>query len=137
MAEHPAQNNNRGKSLGQQRPAGNLAVVAMAAEAAAALADAASAVGYRVASVRQTRGVWLEDVDAVVWDTTAPVAADARAIADLRSSFGAAPIVAVLGFPRADEIASARRAGVAAVLSKPFLLEDFRWQLAAATAGRV
>ena len=46
-----------------------------------------------------------------------------------------APIVALLGFPRPEEIECARQAGVAAVLSKPFLVADLAWQLAAVLAA--
>ncbi len=113
-----------------------VAVVAAAFEAGAALADACRALGYRACQVRDPSGVVVPDVQAVVWDTTASLAADCAAIARLASSFPHAPLVAVLGFPRTDEIAAARAAGVAQVVSKPFLLADLQWHLQAAIARR-
>ena len=68
----------------------------------------------------------------MIWDTTADQAADPATVALLRTGFAAAPIVAVLGFPRPDEIAAARRAGVAQVVSKPYLLADLQRRLNAA-----
>jgi CheY-like chemotaxis protein len=113
------------------RASGQIAVLAASPETGAALGDACRSAGYQVAVMRDAGGVMLPNVSAVVWDTTGDVAADSAAVASLRQSFGAAPIVAMLGFPRADEIAKAKAAGVAAIVSKPFLLEDLHWQLAA------
>ena len=40
-----------------------------------------------------------------------------------------APVLALLGFPRAKDLDLALAAGAAAVLSKPFLVQDLLWQL--------
>ncbi len=103
-------------------------------ETGAALGDACRSAGYRVAVLRDASSVRLPDFGAVVWDTTSRLAADPAVVAGLKLCFAAAPLVAVLGFPRADEIASVQAAGVAAVVSKPFLLEDLHWQLDTVTA---
>jgi AmiR/NasT family two-component response regulator len=38
-------------------------------------------------------------------------------------------VVAVVGFPRREDVEAARQAGVRAVVSKPFLAGDLLWQL--------
>ena len=110
---------------------GQVAVVASNPESAAALGDACRSAGYQVAEIRHAAGVMLPGVCAVVWDTTCESATDATIVAAIAAQLWARrPVVALLGFPRADEIAAAKAAGVAAVISKPFLVEDLHWQLA-------
>jgi CheY-like chemotaxis protein len=40
-----------------------------------------------------------------------------------------APVVALAGFPRADNVARALAAGISAVIAKPYLLDDLCWQI--------
>jgi DNA-binding NarL/FixJ family response regulator len=118
-----------GKPLGSAQ--GTVVVVAATAAAAGALGDACRSMGYTVFSLREPR--WARAVDArtiVVWDTLGELAADPAAVRQLNLRFGRAPIVALCGFPRPDEVRRARAAGVRAVVSKPFLLADLEWQLA-------
>ncbi len=53
-----------------------------------------------------------------------PALAEPAAVARLRTAARDAPIVAIAGFPRPDDVAAARRAGIAEVVSKPFLAAD-------------
>jgi CheY-like chemotaxis protein len=64
-----------------------------------------------------------------VWDATPERLHDEVAVARLKRLTREAPIVAVVGFPRADDVRRARQAGVSAVVSKPYLVRDLLWQL--------
>jgi CheY-like chemotaxis protein len=108
-----------------------IAVLAEAAEAGAALADAYAALGYQAVVWREPPAIGGFVAGALLWDTRADRAARADVVGRLKEAAGGAPIVAMLGFPRPEEIERAKSAGVAAVVSKPFLLADLDWQLTA------
>jgi CheY-like chemotaxis protein len=65
----------------------------------------------------------------MLWDTTAERAGRADLVASMRAAGGGAPIVAVVGFPRADQVERILAAGCSGIVSKPFRLEDLYWQL--------
>jgi CheY-like chemotaxis protein len=66
----------------------------------------------------------------ILWDAPPEQLADPAAIKRLRAVCGPGPIVAVVGFARADDCRGAAEAGVAAVVTKPYLIHDLLWQLA-------
>ncbi len=110
---------------------GTIAVLAASAEAGSALADACRSLGYEAIVWRELpRGAVLS-ISVVLWDTSASEATSLAAVEPVRFAAGKAPILALLGFPRPEQIEQAHQAGVAAVISKPFLLADLEWQLAA------
>jgi CheY-like chemotaxis protein len=113
-----------------QNERGTIAVLAAAAETGSALADACSALGYQAVVWREPPASSDFVTAAILWDTPSDQAARADVVESLRRAGGGAPIVALLGFPRPEEIERARAAGVAAVISKPFLLADLDWELA-------
>jgi CheY-like chemotaxis protein len=117
------------------RRQGLVAVCSGERETAAALVEACRRRGYATARVEPHGNADLRGVLALVWDTTARQAGDRAAVAALRVQTGQAPVLAVLGFPRVDECAAARQAGVAAVLAKPWLLGDLYGWLDQQPAG--
>jgi hypothetical protein len=70
----------------------------------------------------------------IVWDTAVEEISDPARVADLRARAGGAPVVAIVGFPRPDDAALARRHGIAAVIGKPFAAEDLFWHVERAIA---
>ena len=66
----------------------------------------------------------------ILWDATPEQIIDPAAIQKLRAACGSGPIVAVVGFVRGDDCRRAAAAGVAAVVTKPYLIHDLLWQLA-------
>ena len=68
-------------------------------------------------------------VDAVLWDCDPRDLADESRVSDVRRACGTAPVLAVCGFPRPDDVQSALRHGIAAVLAKPLLSVDFEWHV--------
>jgi hypothetical protein len=110
---------------------GTVAVLAATVEAGQALADACRSLGYEPIVWRRLPAEGELAVRALLWDTTAEMAARGDLVQRLSAAGQGAPIVALLGFPRPEQAERARQAGVAAVLSKPLLLADLEWQLAA------
>ncbi|HEX4146360.1 MAG TPA: hypothetical protein VHY91_22860 [Pirellulales bacterium] len=108
---------------------GTIGVLAAAAETGSALADACQALGYQAVVWREPPAGDDFRAAALLWDTQADRAAHTNTVESLRRAGGGAPVVALWGFPRPAEIERAHAAGVAAVVSKPFLLADLDWQL--------
>jgi CheY-like chemotaxis protein len=113
------------------KPQGTIAVLAAAAETGAALADACRSLGYEAIVWRELPVATDLLISAVLWDTSAADATTPATVNRVKLAAGGAPVAALLGFPRPEQIEQARQAGVTAVVSKPFLLADLEWQLAA------
>ncbi len=75
------------------------------------------------------REMYLSGVRAVVWDAPAAVASWGDSLAEIRRRWHGAAIIALANFPRIDDVERLRAAGAAAVVSKPFLLDDLFWRL--------
>lgn len=79
---------------------------------------------------------WYPGVAAGVWDVFGPLEANLPQLADFAARLSPAPVVAVLNFPRWNEVLALRQAGVAAVVSKPLYQGDLAAALAACTGDR-
>jgi CheY-like chemotaxis protein len=117
------------------RAAGPLAIFSRHPQAAAALADACRLGGYDVTIIDVSCPTPLlmsgsSPPPIILWDALPEQIADARAIGEVRAICGAGPIVAVVGFARTDDCQRSVAAGVAAVVTKPYLIHDLLWQLA-------
>ncbi len=85
-----------------------------------------------VCLAKRWKNIWLRKlpvetplvVDAALLDVRLNLEAELPLIASLKKILGPAPIVALLGFPRYDDVDQLQSAGVAAVISKPFLASD-------------
>jgi hypothetical protein len=107
-----------------------LVVCAARSETAWALADACRLGGYETRPIDELRPPAIDGVMAIVWDTTAERACDGQIVARLRAACGDAPLIATIGFPRADDCPRAAAAGVAAIVSKPYHVRDLLGHLA-------
>ena len=111
------------------RGSGQVVIVARVAATAAALADTCRLVGYEPLVVREDLPWSAPAAAAIVWDTDPARIGDIGMVERVRQSAAGAPLVALAGFPRRDDIRRAQAAGIAAVVSKPFLIDDLYWQL--------
>ena len=114
--------------------AGLVVVCAARSEHARALADACTRGGYQTLVVAEGQRFTAKSAVALVWDTPIKAACDAAQVNRLKRAAGGAPIYVVAGFPRVDQVEEAIAAGVAAVISKPYVVRDLWWQLAQGTA---
>jgi hypothetical protein len=90
--------------------------------------------GYETTRLKLVSGEELGEVTAAIFDATHCLGGELDSLRRLASSIGPAPLLALLDFPRVEDCQRASSAGAAAVLSKPFLLEDLFWQLDRLTA---
>ncbi len=113
---------------------GTVVICAGRFESAMALADVCRLGGYDAVMVRDGDHFDAAGALAVVWDTTPERLDDDGAVTRWKRLTGARAIVAVVGFPRADDVHRARQTGISAVVSKPYLARDLLWQVEQAVA---
>jgi hypothetical protein len=89
-----------------------------------ALASACRVAGYSTAWVTAGAPLPVAGAAAVLWHGQLRAASDLQRLRDVVSRALRAPVVALLGFPRYDDVRRARAAGAAAVLPLPLLLPD-------------
>lgn len=94
-----------------------------------ALAAACRAAGHAAARMRSDAPDAVVGVDVGIWDEPGWSRDDLDELVDFVQRCRGAPVVAVLGFPRVGDVEAAYRAGAAAVLGKPFLLNDLLWEV--------
>jgi CheY-like chemotaxis protein len=105
-------------------PGGLVILAAPDWESSEALADACEAAGYQSLWYRRDKPPRTHGVVAVVWDGSG---LDANAQSDLQhlhQEFPDVPLVALLNYPRTDDIHRALQAGATTILSKPLLVDD-------------
>jgi hypothetical protein len=108
---------------------GRIAILAPRFDMAEWLQSACRRRGYGTNLLKPGRWEDLGEVTAAIFDATHGLGGELDSLRRLASSLGSAPLVALLDFPRFDDCKRVSEAGAAAVLSKPFLVEDLFWQL--------
>ena len=106
-----------------------IVVCAARSAQAAAAADACRLGGYETLIVAEGSHFSASCAAAVLWDTQIEDACDAALVRELRRAAGDAPLVALVGFPRPDDVGRASQAGVTAIVSKPYRVRDLLWHL--------
>jgi len=104
-------------------------VVSKHSASASALCDAIAYAGYQTIWHHPSAGIDSQSAIAAIWDCPAGFAESKRSFIDLARQLRNSPIIALLGFPRAEDRREAMALGAAAVLSKPYSLEALLWQL--------
>ncbi|HVX10714.1 MAG TPA: hypothetical protein VHC22_06000 [Pirellulales bacterium] len=116
--------------------AGSLAVLSAHREQADWLAAACLSAGMSTVIFRTIPQNAVEGVQVVVWDAGLP-GPDLPAICrQMIGRFAGAAVLALLDFPRCDDVRDLRRAGAVAVLAKPLSVSDLTESVRAAAAGR-
>lgn len=108
---------------------GLIAILLRNAAMAQALCDACPGRGYASIWLPQGRGTYLAGVRAAIWDAPPAIESWAQELANVGRDLKGAPIIALAGFPRKEDIERLCAAGASAVVSKPFLLDDLFWQV--------
>ncbi len=108
---------------------GLVAIHARSVEMADWLSAACRRRGYSTVLVRPPQYAPIGGVVAAIFDGSDLGGAELDQLRGLVACLGNVPVVVLLDFPRIEDKRSAIAAGAAAVLAKPFFLEDFDWQL--------
>jgi CheY-like chemotaxis protein len=103
-------------------------------EAGTALLDVCCELGCHGIWTKQLQGTVTNDVDLAICDLRSDELSDMRTSQQLRQIVGEVPLLAVVGFPRPEDLEAAYGNGFVGMISKPFELSDVAWQLRNATA---
>jgi CheY-like chemotaxis protein len=123
--------------LAQADPRSTIAVdvIAENREMGQWLVDSCGALGYRAQWHRTCGGPFNSRADLVLLDVAAVDEQAVETLHRLVDRHPGARVIVVAGFPRPDQTARLLEAGAKSVVSKPLLLEDLCWQMAAALAS--
>lgn len=108
---------------------GLIAIHAPDRQSAGSLMDACHSVGYATVWLRPPVRMAIQGVTACLWDVpplTSPLSGVARRVLE---DLGSVPLIALLSFPRLEAHRELRQAGAAAVVSKPYRIDDLLWHL--------
>ena len=122
-----------GQPLKQDR--GLIAIDSPHAESAEVLADVVRAAGFSAVWQSPSSGGFIDGVRAVVCEADDAHPATVERVAQLSRQFAPSPVLALLNFPRAEDIERIMAVGAAAVVGKPFTLHEILAQLEDALRG--
>jgi hypothetical protein len=108
---------------------GLIAILLRNAAMARALCDACPTRGYASIWLPDGRATYMAGVRAAIWDAPPAIESWAGLLANLDRDLKGTPVIALASFPRIEDIDRLRAAGAAAVVSKPFWLDDLFWQV--------
>ncbi|MGA2797275.1 MAG: hypothetical protein ABSE63_06850 [Thermoguttaceae bacterium] len=93
------------------------------------LSEACRTCGYSTAWLRPPHYTHVEGAAAAIFDGSDLHGEELEQLRRLTNALGRRPVIALLDFPRIEDERRAIAAGAAAVLSKPFYLDDLYWQM--------
>lgn len=108
---------------------GVIGIVSLDAEGYAAFADACTVVGYATVWLNPRRPTLADGLDAVLFSGSSLDAGEAALLRQWSERLRPAPVIALLSFPRTDDVERCRAAGARSVLSKPLISEDLYREL--------
>jgi CheY-like chemotaxis protein len=107
----------------------SMAIHAKHLETAESLMELCNACGWRGQRLREIEPALVNSFDAVILDSSRGRLGAEAVLSKLRSIGASPPTLVLVGFSRQDEIDQLQSAGAAAVLRKPFSIEEFKWHV--------
>jgi DNA-binding NarL/FixJ family response regulator len=117
------------------RRQGLVAIATRRSEMEAVLAAVCRACGYATVWLREPQAARVEGAAAAIFDAADGGQEELNQIRRLSAALAPAPLVALMDFPRIEDVARLRSAGAAAVLAKPLHVDDLVWELERQAAG--
>jgi CheY-like chemotaxis protein len=111
------------------KPTPLIAVYAQHRESAQSLCDICTQRNWKTLWIKTPPSETPLAVDAIIFDSAFGSTKELQKLAELKAITGAAPLIALIGFPRPEDISRLQSAGAAAVISKPFLADDLLWHI--------
>lgn len=106
-----------------------IAIDARTRESAESLFDLCTQRGWRAIRLRSADSAPPSNVDCAVFDADSASAAEDEAWTALRAALGDTPIIALVGFPRIEDLERFQTAGAAAIVAKPYFADELLWQI--------
>ena len=103
---------------------GLVVVCARDSETCDTLSDACFRMGYSAVCVQPHQPVHVTGSTTVLWDGNAVENSTVEELRELVKRFSPTPVIALLFYPRPEDIETVAAAGVSGILAKPFLVRD-------------
>jgi len=113
-----------------------LAVIRAASlESYEAIAEACQTIGHSTTWVNPRQPAFVSGATVAIWDVSLSIERDREALAAFTRQVQPAPVIAMIGFPRASDRQQAAECGATCVVSKPYLLQELWTELTRVTAA--
>ncbi|HRX81678.1 MAG TPA: response regulator [Pirellulaceae bacterium] len=113
-----------------------LAVIrATSLECYEAIAEACHAIGHSTVWVNHRQPAFVAGAAVAIWDVALSIERDEAELAEFAKQVHPAPVIAMIGFPRASDRQRAVECGATCVVSKPYLLQELWTELTRVTAN--
>ncbi|MEO8494635.1 MAG: hypothetical protein ABI614_06170 [Planctomycetota bacterium] len=118
----------------ETRPRGLVVIRAAGLETYEAIADACHTIGHSTVWASPRQPVFVTSAVVAIWDVASSIESDAEELGRFAKQMQPAPVVAIIGFPRASDREAAFECGAASVVSKPYLLQELWTELGRVTS---
>lgn len=94
-----------------------------------AIAEACQAIGHSTVWVNPRQPAFASGAAVAIWDVGLSIERDKAELAEFAKQVHPAPVIALIGFPRASDRRLAAEYGATCVVSKPYLLPELWTEL--------
>lgn len=122
--------------LPEVRPRGLVVIRAATLESYEAIADACHPIGHSTVWESPRQPAFVTGAVGAIWDVASSIECDAAELGLFVKQMQPAPVIAIIGFPRASDREFAFECGAASVVSKPYLLQELWTELVRVTSRR-
>jgi hypothetical protein len=112
-----------------------IGVCAKSRSAAGSLIDVLKSASVTPVLICREAKVHQIEIDAIAWDCVGGLRDEVPHVSNWRAQAGIVPVILLLGFPRQEDQELANDLGTAAIISKPFLVQEFVCTLQRITYG--
>ena len=121
-------------ALPEARPRGLVVIRAASLETYQAIAEACHAIGHSTVWASPRQPAFVTGAAVAVWDVAASIEFDRAELSRFAKQMQGAPVIALIGFPRASDRQLAFDCGASCVVSKPYLLQELWTELTRVTS---
>ncbi|MDA1054158.1 MAG: hypothetical protein O3C40_27230 [Planctomycetota bacterium] len=121
-------------SLPECRPRGLVVIRAGSLASYEPIAEACYAIGHSTVWASPRQPAFVKGAAAAIWDVAASIETDGAELGRFAKQKHRAPVIAIIGFPRASDRQLAFDCGASCVVSKPYLLQELWTELTRLTS---
>jgi len=120
--------------LPEIRPRGLVVIRAASLESYGAISEACHAIRHATVWASPRQPAFVTGAAAAIWDVAASIEFDGAELGRFAEHVQPAPVIAIIGFPRASDRRLALDCGASCVVSKPYLLQELWTELTRVTS---